>query len=229
MTQEAKPLQFAGAQANPQPSNPAQPAESSAQEGQAQADNTPKFLTEEAARQLFDSLFLSKGQQIAAKTEGRVRKVLEAAQAQGVTMTAQQAQQIIATADTEAQQAQPQQQVQAQPQAQPAQQQPSTPARQEQPQAVHPVIAVAQQMMSEAGITLEDSDPENSLVDQKTTNPAVFLASIQAAIDAKARRQAAAGTPARIPSLGGNGRPANPVSTIKDTNELWKLARQSGK
>jgi hypothetical protein len=84
-------------------------------------------------------------------------------------------------------------------------------------------------MMAQAGVSIEQDDPESELIDKQTTDPVVFLSSIKAAIEAKQQRLSMAGDPARIPSLSGSGRPGNPVTQIKDPNELWKLARQKGK
>jgi hypothetical protein len=49
-------------------------------------------------------------------------------------------------------------------------------------------LALAYQKMQRAGVLLGDGDPEISIIDQETNDPAVFLASVDEAIKAKARR-----------------------------------------
>jgi polyhydroxyalkanoate synthesis regulator phasin len=166
-----KSVQFAGAG---QPSNAQTTPEPGQQgAGEQQAEQGNKYLTAEEAQRLFDDLFNRRSKSLSAKTENRVRKVIEAAQAKGCTMTEQQAEAALSVMDNERQQ----------PQTQPQGAQPTNPP----PQAR------------------------------------------KAAIEAKQQRLSMAGDPARIPSLSGSGRPGNPVTQIKDPNELWKLARQKGK
>jgi hypothetical protein len=70
-------------------------------------------------------------------------------------------------------------------------------------------------MMAQAGVSIEQDDPESELIDKQTTDPVVFLSSIKAAIEAKQQRLSMAGDPARIPSLSGSGRPET-LTQIED-------------
>jgi len=227
-----KSVQFAGAG---QPSNAQTTPEPGQQgAGEQQAEQGNKYLTAEEAQRLFDDLFNRRAQSLSAKTENRVRKVIEAAQAKGFTMTEQQAEAALSVMDNERQQPQTQPQG-AQPTNPPPQARTNAPAQATaqaqgpETRDVHPVIATATNMMAQAGVSIEQDDPESELIDKQTTDPVVFLSSIKAAIEAKQQRLSMAGDPARIPSLSGSGRPGNPVTQIKDPNELWKLARQKGK
>jgi hypothetical protein len=95
-----------------------------------------------------------------------------------------------------------------------------------------PVTAEAWQMMKDAGITIEDNDPETKTLDQ--SSPYKFLKSIDAAIAAKKARitsnpqqTQAVHTPT---NLGASGLPnSNPIQNITDPRELLRMGLNRSK
>jgi hypothetical protein len=222
MTEEkSQPFQFAGAGQPQETSTPATPDGNGG--GETQTANVPAYVTKDEVEQLFDQMY-RRVQSLTDKQAARVEKVLKAAEARGISMTTEQAKELAAAAmDGE----EPSH-VSAPAHSQAAPASPARPAQAEpEPEPeLHPVLFTANEMMRKAGVTIEDEDPELSLIDRQTTDEFTFLASIKNAIDAKRTRLGKAGDPARLPSLTGPGRPANPVREIKDPNELWRLATQ---
>ena len=82
-----------------------------------------------------------------------------------------------------------------------------------QQQAIHPVIATANEIMRKAGVTINDNDPELKLIDQNTDDELTFLNSVQSAVIAKAKRLADARQkqfdPAKTPGALGAGDQSN--------------------
>lgn len=70
-----------------------------------------------------------------------------------------------------------------------------------------PVVASAVNLMKEAGVNIEDDDPELAIVDQKTEDPYKFLKSVETAIAAKKGRlqKANVGLPGAVVQQGGGG------------------------
>lgn len=98
-----------------------------------------------------------------------------------------------------------------------------------QPQAtqIDPVTATAQLMMQKAGIALEPNDPEMSLVDRVTDDPAVFLEGVRKAIEAKKQRVTrTVGSPAATPGDVGTG--STPANLIQQYQREIKDARGKG-
>jgi hypothetical protein len=95
---------------------------------------------------------------------------------------------------------------------------------------VDPVTAQAWALMEQAGIIINEEDPEAKLLD--LTGEAAFLASVQPAIQAKARRLAGiepGAPPARTPTnIGGGGGAANDYyGKIHDPDEIWNGLKSS--
>lgn len=94
-----------------------------------------------------------------------------------------------------------------------------------------PVTAEAWRMMEDAGIIIEDDDPEAGTLDQ--SSPYAFLRSIDKAIEAKRQRTGGQQEPAsqaRTPTnIGSAGSHPNPVANTNDLDQLWGMAKQSGK
>jgi len=74
-----------------------------------------------------------------------------------------------------------------------------------------PVIRKAFSIMeTEGGKRLEASDPEFAIIDSKTDDPELFLASVHKAAEAYAKRTGNLSNPARIPTLAGGASPHTP-------------------
>ncbi len=102
------------------------------------------------------------------------------------------------------------------------------------PEIVNYVNARADQMFREAGVTVEENDPEASGID--FTSPESFLTTLKAAVQMKSERmkgtgqvqppaqeQAQVNPAARMPSLTGGGMRANPMDQITDPTELIRM------
>lgn len=78
------------------------------------------------------------------------------------------------------------------------------PTRQE---PVDPITATAMQMMTSAGVQIDEGDPEFQTLNLKTQNPYEFLTSVQTAITAKKERTSKKQTinPAAMPTVTGQG------------------------
>ena len=78
-------------------------------------------------------------------------------------------------------------------------------------QTSDPVIRKAFSIMeTEGGKRLEASDPEFAIIDSKTDDPELFLASVHKAAEAYAKRTGNLSNPARIPTLAGGASPHTP-------------------
>lgn len=158
----------------------------------------PKYITYEEAQRLAETAAetaLRKAQSHNDKTVQRIESKIAQLQNAGVTVTPEQAAKLVQAED-----AQQQQQSPSQPSpARPAQAQPKESGE------AHPVLQVAAAMMEEAGIQIEETDPEFATIDLKTTSPRQFLKTVEAAIEAKQQRLQSAGSPARMPTLAGGG------------------------
>lgn len=94
------------------------------------------------------------------------------------------------------------------------------------PPEQHPVMRAAVSYMQQVlgGNVIADGDPEVSMIDQQTTDPGKFLASVVAATNAKAQRSKAAQQPqinppaVTVPSLAvgapGNALPDDPMTLL---------------
>lgn len=162
-----------------------------------------QYLTKEAAESLIKDLTAKQFQAIQsmqAKQGERIKKEfdqrLAALQAAGLQVTPEQAQVI---------QQQTRQQFEQlesanEPAAQPGQQQPD----------LDPINSAAIQMMDNAGVRIEDNDPELSLIDRTTDKPGIYLASVYEAIAKKKERMSRpGGSPASIPTVAGRGSPSD--------------------
>jgi hypothetical protein len=163
---------------------------------------------------LVEDIVSRKVQSATDKAMNRVEKVLAAAQQQGLNLTNAQAEKIADAIETE---------------------KPAgggaggkSPAPDAQAEPLHPVIATALEMQQAAGVRIEGNDPEVQIVDRETTDPVVFLQSIQAAIEAKRARLAQAGSPARI-AAAGNASGAAGGSKGQLTAELTRLLAEPQK
>ena len=102
-------------------------------------------------------------------------------------------------------------------------------------QLIERVNQTAYNMQLVAGVTIEDSDPEISiLAAAENGTPKEYLDAIQKAINAKQARTA--GSPNVAPTQAAPGAPkspglvkgvpqSNPISNINDPDELWKLTK----
>lgn len=196
-----------------------QPTTPPAGQGGEQQGQAPKFITRDEALQIFSEQFGKQGQSIADRTTARVQKVLDAAKAQGLTITPQQAQAMLEATAESAQPRQVQSQAASQSQA-PSQaanaqsQQAPGNLQQQSPAAYDPVTSKAVAILQdEFGLKdidpehLDTEEPEYKLLDMETADPEKFLASVRAYGKAKAERLQQAGDSARLPSLG-NGKPS---------------------
>ena len=84
------------------------------------------------------------------------------------------------------------------------------------------VNAEAERIYREAGVALEENDPEAKLVDQ--SSPDRFLATLREATATKAKR--VNGSPARMPFLGAGGKAGGTLQGIQDSDRLWKEASE---
>lgn len=162
---------------------------------------------------------LHKSQSHTDKTAARITKELTRLQQAGIQATPEQVQALI---DQEAGSAQPSQPAPAAPVSPPAaapaqaqtQAQPAPGSEQD------PVTAAAVAIMQEAGIQVEEADPEFAMVDTKTDNAGKFLASVNKAVQAK-RERIQRDPAARIPSLGGgSGAGSSGVSSMSGVDTL---------
>lgn len=97
--------------------------------------------------------------------------------------------------------------------------QPSPPQEAPQKEEVDPVTAEAWRMMEEAGVLVDEDDPEAKLLN--FSSPYKFLKSIESAIEAKKERISE--RPARTPTnVGGRGAPTNSIVDVTDHRELLK-------
>jgi hypothetical protein len=86
-----------------------------------------------------------------------------------------------------------------------------------------PIVVDALRLMDEAGVQIEDTDPELSLIDQETDSPYKFLKSVEAAIAKKKERLQAKEVGAGLPTLGSGGGPAGVDHTLTP-HDLFKQA-----
>ncbi len=190
---------------------------SPAGQGEQQQGQPQKYLTREEALSLITEQLGKASQSIADRTTARVQKVLDAAKAQGVAMTPQQAQAVIdATGEpaTQPKQQQNQAATQSQGQSQAANAQPQQQNQTQSPPAYDPVTSKAVSILHDE-LGLKEVDPENldeeapefKLLDFGTTDPEKFLASVREYGKAIAAKKAQEGDTARLPSLG-NGKPS---------------------
>lgn len=105
--------------------------------------------------------------------------------------------------------------------------QPSTPqpaqAVPAQGEAVHPVMALATDIIRKAGLDPQADIPEWADVDKSTDDPVVYLASVKAAVEKyQARTSVPAG--ARAPAAPVAAQPGNPLASINDPRELYARA-----
>lgn len=115
-------------------------------------------------------------------------------------------------------------------------------AAQPQAQQDDPVTVTARMIMQKAGITIDQNDPELSIVDSKTDDPGVFLESVRKAIEAKKQRlNRPAGNAAAVPgALATGSAPANLIEQfqremrehrgqgMRVANEIKNKYRQKG-
>lgn len=165
----------------------ANPVEQTAQVQPAVQQDPDVMAAAEAIRRQQHSEIDAKAKQVA--------KVIGDLKAQGITISAEQVIQLMQSGASRAPGQVPNQQPQ----------QSATPeggAGQEMP--ADPVVREAMDTMMEiAGKQLEESDPEFELIDKETDKPSVFLASVQKAAEAYAKRTGNIANPARIPVLAG--------------------------
>jgi len=223
-----------GGQPLTQPAAPAAPGQpeggSAAQPQYVTLDEAQRIATD-AAEEAFrraQSLY-SKGQAgFEKKVQADLRnleKALELQKKAGVTVTPEQEnhmrQQVINQAFMDGDQpTQP-----AAPGAQPAQ-------AGEGAEDIDPVTADAWRLMDEAGVTIEDDDPEVALLNQGS--PYVFLKSIEAAIAAKRQRlgntpQPQAQPPRTPTNAGSGGSVGKQPADLKNLDAMWSDVVSAGK
>lgn len=212
-----KPFEFQGSGPSQNASDQVTPEQHPATEPE---QNAPRYLTAQDAQALFDQLFDRKAQSITDKTTYRVKKLLDAAQAQGASLNEQQARAMLEAFDREQNPEQPQRPASAQQSQQPQAGQPGPQGQSEArtPEVNH-VYETADAMQARAGVTLDDGDPEIELIPQ-TDDEWEFLQGVRAAIEAKKERmqnQAAA----RVPSVSSSGAGGGGKAAI--TAELQRL------
>lgn len=206
MSEQPQGLPAAGSGQN-QTTSPAPQGQGEPPQGAA-----PKYLTEADVLELIKR----QGQSIADRTTARVQKVLDAARAQGITLTNQQAEAVLgAIGEPPAAQNPP---PAAHPTA-PAQTPPpatagaSATAETPDAEADDPVTASAKTILrSEYQLDpdqVDPADPEYALLDLATTDPDQFIASVRAYGEAKAKRVQQNGDLSRLPGLAGKGAPSS--------------------
>lgn len=216
MGEQPTPVTFQGQQ-QPQAGQPAaapQPAASQPEQPQGTATE-PQYVTLEDANRIAkaaaDEAF-RKAQSLFDKGNGKVRERLnqfEQAMA-GVQLPPEQREQLRQQVINQAlsDPAAPESPAPAAPPAA----QPTAQPGQEPPDAI---TAEAWKMMQEAGVTIEDEDPEVSSIDR--SSPYKFLRSIEQAIEAK-RQRIQPRTPTNAGGMGVHN--PNPISDIRDPREL---------
>lgn len=204
---------------------------------QQDGTNQPRYVTDEQlsqalnqVQQKMDNLFHNV-QSRTDRVEDRVKKWSESAKAQGITLTESQRKlmedtALIQTLQEDSNAQQPQGPV-------PGQGQPTGNVD---PRLIERINLAADTMMLAANISIDESDPENTIiVSAESGTPKEYLSAVQKAIDAKQARLG--GSPqAAIPQPGAPKSPglvkgvpqSNPIENIKDPNELWKLATKTG-
>jgi hypothetical protein len=182
----------AGQPVTPSPVPAAEPAQVNQVEGST--ENQPQFVTREEALQLAQQAaaeVLKQAQSLTDKSQARVMKEIDRLSKAGITATPEQVKQMVAAEEQSQQQEVPgNQAVQPEPQGLPA----------------DPVVRKAIQIMQdEGGGQITKDEPEFNMIDQKTDDPEVFLASVHAAAKAKAERTKSIGNPARMPVTASGG------------------------
>ncbi len=85
-----------------------------------------------------------------------------------------------------------------------------------------PSAIAAYAVMDGEGVEIDEADPEAQLIDWKT--PDAAYRTTRAAIAAKQKRLANASLP-----LSGGTPGVNPIANVKDTSQLFKIAKETGK
>lgn len=97
---------------------------------------------------------------------------------------------------------------------------PQQPQRQPAAPSENPLDVIAASIMEAEGVEIDENDPEAKMVDW--TNNATVYKTVAAAVSAKKTRQAQASTPL----TGGLPAGSNPIASVTDRDQLWKLANQ---
>lgn len=96
-------------------------------------------------------------------------------------------------------------------------------------EAIDPVTEEAYRTMALSGTRITEDDPEAALINPTASTPQEFQASVMQAILTKKQRLENMGNPSRMPSMTGGNRTGNAISSNFDIHDLYRQAAEKMK